>query len=96
MLRLTGVHPYFIIYTVSTVFFHKYGGANVAVTNFMLQFSMFVTTKDTVKLAIGNMGHAQGIGIIFYRFPNCSIIYPVGKVYYCPGHPSNIISSGAL
>ena len=23
-------------------------------------------------------------------------MYPVGPVYYCPGHPSNTISSGAL
>ena len=30
------------------------------------------------------------------RFPNFSIIYPVGPVYYCPGQPSNTISSGAL
>ena len=57
---------------------------------------MFVPTKATVKLANGNTGHPQGIGIILCRFPNCSIIYPVGPVYYCPGHPSNTISSGAL
>ena len=83
-------------YTVSTLLFHKYGGANVAVTNSISHFSMFVTTKATVKLANGNTGHAQEIGIILYRFPNCSIIYPVGPVYYCPGHPYNTISSGAL
>ena len=57
---------------------------------------MFVPTKATVKLANGNTGHAQGIGIILCRFPNCSIIYPVGPVYHCPGHPSNTISSDAL
>ena len=57
---------------------------------------MFVPTKDTVKLANGNTGHAQGIGSILCRFTNCSIIYPVGPVYYCPDHPSNTISSGAL
>ena len=57
---------------------------------------MFVPTKATAKLANGNMGLAQGIGIILCHFPNCSIIYPVGPVYYCPGHPSNTISSGAL
>ena len=83
-------------YTVSTVLFHKDGGANVAVTNCMSHFSTFVLTKATVKLANGNTGHAQGIGIILFRFPNCSIIYPVGLVYYCPVHPSNTISSGAL
>ena len=83
-------------YTVSTVLFHKDGGLNDAVTNCMSQFSMFVPTKATVKLSNGNTGHAQGIGIILCRFPNCSIIYPVGPVYYCPGHPSNTISSGAL
>ena len=58
-------------YTVSTVFFHKYGGVNVAVTNFMSHFSMFVTTKATVKLANGNTVHVQGIGIILCHFPNC-------------------------
>ena len=83
-------------YTVSNLLFHKYGGANVAVANCMSHFSMFVPTKSTVKLANVNTGHAQRIGIILCRFPNCSIIYPVGSVYYCPGHPSNTISSGAL
>ena len=76
--------------------FHKYGGANVAVEKFMSHYSMSLPTKATVKLANGNTGHAQGIGIILCRFPNCSIIYPVLPVYYCPGHPSNAISSGAL
>ena len=42
------------------------------------------------------MGHAQVIGIISCRFPNCSIIYPVVPVYYFPGQPSNTISSGAI
>ena len=83
-------------YTVSTGLFHKDGGANVAVTNCMSHFSMFFPTKATAKLANGNTGHAQEIGIILCHFPNCSIIYPVGTVYYCPGHPSNTISSGAL
>ena len=69
---------------------------NVAVTNCMSKISMFVSTKSTVKLANGNIGHAQGIGIIICCFLNCSIICPVGPVYYCPGHPSNTISSGAL
>ena len=62
----------------------------------MSHFSMFVPTKATMKLANGNTGHAQGIGIIFCRFPNCSIIYPVVPVYYCPGHPSSTISPGVL
>ena len=57
---------------------------------------MFVTTKSTVKLANGNMGHAQGIGIVLCRFLNCSIIYPVVIFYYFTGCPSNTISSGAL
>ena len=57
---------------------------------------MFSPTKDTVKLANVNMGHAQGIGIILCRFPNFLFIYPVGPVYYCPGQPYNTISSGAL
>ena len=51
-------------YTVSTELFHKDGGANVAVKNCMLQFSMFVPTKTTVKLANGNTGHAQGMMMV--------------------------------
>ena len=62
----------------------------------MSQLSMFVPTKATVKLANGNTGHAQGIGIILCRFSNCSIIYPVGPVYYCPGKHYNNISPGVL
>ena len=57
---------------------------------------MFVPTKVTVKLSNENMVHAQGIGIILYHFSHCSIIYPVGPVYYCPNHPSNTISLGVL
>ena len=62
----------------------------------MSHFSMFFPTEATVKLANGNTGHAQGIGIILCCFTNCSIIYPVVTVYYFPGHPYNTISSGAL
>ena len=82
--------------TVSTVLFHKYGGKNIAVTNCMSQFYMFVLTNTTVKLANGNTGHAQGIGIILCLFLKNLIIYTVRPVYYCPGNPSNTISSGAL
>ena len=83
-------------YTVSTVFFNKYGGANFEVKNCMSQFSMSFPTKATVKLSNVNTGHAQGIGIILFRFHNCLIIYPVGPVYYFPGHPSNTILLDAL
>ena len=62
----------------------------------MPNFSMFVPTKATVKLANGNTGHAQGIGIILCPFTKCPVIYPVGPVYYCPGHPFNTISLVAL
>ena len=62
--------------------FHKYSGANIAVTNVMSHFSMFVPTKANVKLANVNTGHAQGIEIILCIIPNCSIIYQVGPVYY--------------
>ena len=41
-------------------------------------------------------GHAQGIWIILCCFTNWLIIYLAEPVYYCPGHPSNTISSGAL
>ena len=75
---------------------HKDGGANVAVKNCMSHFYMFVPTKSTVKLAIGNKRHDQGIEIILCNFPNCPIIYPVVSIYYCPDHPSNNISPVAL
>ena len=45
------VAPTSNFYTLSTVLFHKDVGANVAVTNCMSQFSMFVPTKVTIKLA---------------------------------------------
>ena len=57
---------------------------------------MFVPTKATAKLANEKMGHAQEIGIVFCRFTNCFIIYPLVPVYYCTGHSYNTISSGAL
>ena len=69
------VAPTSKFYTVTTVLFHKDGGANFAFTNGMLYFYMFVPTKATLKLANGNTGHAQGIGIILCHFPKCSIIY---------------------
>ena len=72
-------------------FFYIYVGDNVAVTNCMSQFYMFLPTKTTLKLANVKTGHAQGIGMILYHFIKCSIIYPVGPVYYCPGHPYNTI-----
>ena len=76
--------------------FHKDGGANAAVANFMSNFSMFVLTKATVKPENRKTGHAQVIGIILCCFPNCYIIYPEVPVYYCPGHTSKTISSGTL
>ena len=68
----------------------------MVVKNCMSHFSMFVPTKATVKLANGNTGHDQVIGIILCRFPNCSIIYRVGQFYHCPGHRSNTTSSVTL
>ena len=84
------------MYIVSTVLFHKYGGANFALTNCMSHFSMFFPTKATVKLSNGNTVYDQIIVIVLCCSPNCSIIYPFGPVYYFPGHSSNTISSGAL
>ena len=75
------------VYSVSNVLSHKDGGANASLTNCMSQFSMFVPTKATLKLANGNTGHAQEFGIILCRFTNCPIIYPVEPVYYFLGHP---------
>ena len=82
------VDPSSKFYTGYTVLFHKYLEANVSVNNFISHYSMFVPTKVTVKLANGNTGNAQGIGIFLYCIKNFPIIYPVGPVYFCPGHPS--------
>ena len=82
-----------ILYTVSFVLFHKYIGENVAFTNYMSHFSIFVPTKYYLKLANGNMVHAQVIGIILCHFTKFLNIYLMVPVYYCPGHPSNAISS---
>ena len=90
------VAPTSEFYIVSTVFFQKYREVKVVVTNCMSQFSMFVPTKATVKLANGNTLNSQGIAMILCHFTNCSIIYPVGPVYYCPSHPYNIISPGPI
>ena len=90
------VSPSSILYTVYILLFHKYVGENVVVTNCMSHFSMFVPKKSDVKLANVNMGHAQVIRIILCNFTNCTIIYPVVPVYYCPGNPSNTISLGDL
>ena len=48
---------------------------------------MFFPTMANVQLDNGIMLHAQVIGIILMSFPNYPIIYPVGTVCYCPGHP---------
>ena len=48
---------------------------------------------STVKLANGNTGNSQGIGIFLCCFPKCPIIYPVGPVYYFPGNLYKTISS---
>ena len=91
------VAPSSKFYTVSTMLFHKYGGANVAIKNCICHtFLCFLPTKATVKLANNNTGHLQEIEIILCRFPNCTIIYTVVPVYHCTSHPSNTISSGAL
>ena len=90
------VSPPSKFYTVCTVLFYKYGGENVAVTNFMPCYSMFIPTKVAVKLSNRNTVHDQLISIILCRFPNCFITYTVGLVYYFPGNPSNTILSGAL
>ena len=90
------VTPSSKFYTVSTVFFRKDGGANIAVKNCISHISMLVPTKATVKLANVNTRHDQGIWIILCRFPYCPIIYPVGPVYYCTCKLYNTISLVAL
>ena len=52
---------------------------------------MFVPTIVNVEFSDVNKGHDQVTEIILCRFPNCTIIYPVGPVYCCPGHASNTI-----
>ena len=69
------------------MFFHKYGGANIAVTNFLLHFSLFLATKENMKEDNGKTGHAQIIWIILCHFLNCPITCPVGQVYYCTDNP---------
>ena len=76
--------------------FPKYVRNNVGATNFLSNFSTFVPTKNNTKLVNGNTVNDQGICIILCCFKNCHIIYPVGIVYYCPGHQSNTISLVAL
>ena len=90
------VAPSSKFYTVSTVLFNKYVGANYGLTNFMSHFYMSVPNKANVKFSYGKTWHAQVIRILLCFFPNCPIIYPVGQVYYFPGHPSNTISLGDL
>ena len=48
---------------------------------------MFIPTRCNVKLAHGNTGHAQGVGIILCQFTNCPNMNPVGPVYYYTDHP---------
>ena len=69
-------------YTVSTMLFHKYVGANFSVTNCMSHFTMLVSTKDTVKMDNVNTGHSQGVCIILCHFTNCPIIDTVRPVYF--------------
>ena len=54
-------------YTVSTVFFHKNGGAKIEVTKFMSHFCMFVITKATLKLDNGKTRNAEGIDNFFLQ-----------------------------
>ena len=75
------VAPYSKLHTLLTELFHKGVGDNVKITNCMSYFSIFVPTKTNVKLANGNMWHAQVIGIILCYFTNCPIIYIVGPFY---------------
>ena len=90
------VAPSSEFYTVSNFLLHKDVKANFSIANCMSQFSVFLPTKTTVKLANENMVHAQVIGIIVCHFPNFPIIYPVGTFDYCPGRPSNAISPSTL
>ena len=76
------VDPPKYFFSVSAVLFHKYVEANVVVTNCMSHFYMFVPTKATVKLANGNTGHAQGVGIILCRFTNCYIIIQWDQIIF--------------
>ena len=69
--NLMVVTPTSKLYTVSTLLFHKYRGANFEVTNCKSHFSMFIPTNATVKLANGKTGRAQVIGIILCHLPNC-------------------------
>ena len=56
------------IYTFPSILFHKYGGTNVPVTNFISHVYMLVPTKSDVKLAKVNMRIVQVIEIILMLF----------------------------
>ena len=56
------------MYTVSNVLFHKHIGVNVAVTNCMSYFYMFVPTKDTMKLAIETWETTKEFGLFYVAF----------------------------
>ena len=90
------VAPSWNFYTVSTVFFHKFGWANIGVTHFMSYLYMSSPIEATVKLTNTNTEHTQVIGFILYSFSNFPIIYTVAPVCYCTVHLSNTISLGAL
>ena len=53
------VAPSSNMYTVSTLLFYEDVRDNVGFNNFMSHFYMFVPTKTNMKLANGNMIHAQ-------------------------------------
>ena len=62
------------LYTVSTVLFHEYGGANFGVTNCISHFSMFIPTKTTMKMANGNTGRVQ-VSLISTHFTHMVLLY---------------------
>ena len=90
------IYPSSTFYIVSTIVFHKYVGSIHGVKNFMSHIYMLVPTNANMKLANGNMVHAQVIGIILCHFSNYDIIYLAVPVYWCSYHPYNNIKLCAL
>ena len=82
-------------YTVSNVLFCKYGGANIAVKNWMSNFICLSQTRPLWNWLVEKQDIHKELGFLCC-FPNCFIVYPVVTVYYCLGSPSSTISLCAL
>ena len=86
------VAPFSKIYTVSTVLFHKYGGANVRVKNWMSHFSMFVPTKVNVKLVMKKRNTPKKLGLSYVSPLTYPLYLQQDQFITVQVHPYNSIS----